>query len=148
MDTSIQYGSMAHHPGIHALVLDWGYSVSEATTRQWLDAILESPDHQIFVAVSGDLVVGWAVAEKRITLAQGLVTEISALVVSSGFRRSGLGKRLVNAVEQWSLSMGLHRLVVRSNVSRVESHEFYPSIGFELTKTSHVYTRDLVNSDQ
>jgi len=88
------------------------------------------------------------VAEKRITLAQGLVTEISALVVSSGFRRSGLGKRLVNAVEQWSLSMGLHRLVVRSNVSRVESHEFYPSIGFELTKTSHVYTRDLVNSDQ
>jgi hypothetical protein len=33
--------------------------------------------------------------------------------------------------------------VVRSNVERVESHPFYEGIGYQRTKTSHIYRKEL-----
>ena len=35
-------------------------------------------------------------------------------------------------------------MVVRSNIKRTEAHLFYPSIGYTLGKTQHVYVKDLV----
>ena len=143
MEVSIQSGGKEHLKGIHGLVLDWGYSVSEPATLEWLHTLLNSPNHDIFVAVSNDSVSGWAVVEKRILLGEGYICEITGLVVSSESRRLGIGKLLVNAVETWSKNLGLSRVVVRSNLNRLESHEFYPSVGFELTKTTHVYAKEL-----
>jgi len=143
MEVSIQQATEDHLNGIHKLVLDWGYSAIESATLEWLEALLESPNHQVFVAIADGSVAGWAVAEKRITLGSGVFSEMTALVVSSSYRREGIGKVLVNAVEEWSTNLGLSRLVVRSNVTRLESHEFYPAIGFERTKTTHVYAKAL-----
>lgn len=146
MDVSIQCAKREHLKGIHKLVLDWGYSVSESATQEWLEALLDTHNHQVFVAIADGSVAGWSVAEMRVTLSDGWVSEITALVVGSSYRRLGMGKLLVNAVEAWSSNLGLSRLVVRSNVTRLESHEFYPAIGFELTKTTHVYAKALKHS--
>lgn len=146
MDISIQQGTVEHHSGIHSLVLEWGYSANESQTGAWLEALLASPNHQILVAVSNATVVGWAAAERRISIGELFTSEITGLVVSTGARRAGVGRLLVQAIEDWSSSKGLTRVVVRSNVNRSESHEFYPSIGFELTKTTHVYVKDLEGS--
>ncbi|MBZ2169747.1 GNAT family N-acetyltransferase [Marinobacter sp. F4216] len=145
MDVSIQTASREHLTGIHELVLQWGYQASEHQTLEWLDALNNSANNQLFVALSGDLVVGWAAVEKRITLGRGHIAEITGLVVRAGFRRSGVGKVLVSAAEQWSRALELPRVVVRSNVTRAEAHQFYPSVGFELTKTTNVYEKDLSN---
>ncbi|MDF0752406.1 GNAT family N-acetyltransferase [Marinobacter sp. 71-i] len=145
-DISIQKGTPEHLSAIHDLVLEWGYSANESQTGAWLEALLASPNHQVFVAVSNASVVGWAVAERRISLGELFTSEITGLVVSTRARRAGVGRLLVQAVEDWSRTKGLSRVVVRSNVSRSESHGFYPSIGFELTKTAHVYIKDLEGS--
>ena len=143
MNVSIQSATKDHLKGIHELVLEWGYSTSESETLEWLEALMNSSDHQVFVAVSHDSVLGWTAVEKRISLDQGFTSEITGLVVRSSCRRSGIGQLLVNAVEEWSQNLGLSRVLVRSNVRRVESHEFYPSIGFELIKTTNVYAKEL-----
>jgi len=143
MNIAIQHATREHLKGIHKLVPDWGYSASESETQEWLEALLNSRNHRILVAIADGSVAGWAVAEKRITLDYGWVSEITALVVGSNYRRLGIGKLLVNAVEDWSKDLGLARLVVRSNVTRLESPGFYPAIGFELTKTTHVYAKAL-----
>lgn len=147
MDVSIQQGKPEHLPGIHALVREWGYSANESQTRDWLNALMDSPTHQIFVAISSASVIGWAVVERRISLGAGngelYTSEITGLVVSASARRAGVGRLLVRAAEDWARSMGLSQVVVRSNVSRLESHGFYPSVGYELTKTAHVYVKDL-----
>ena len=148
MDVSIRHATREHLKGVHELVLEWGYTASESETLQWLDALLASPNHEVFVAVTNDSVAGWAVAEKRISLGEGELAEITGLVVSSSFRRSGIGALLVQALEGWSQDLGLSRVVVRSNVSRLESHEFYPALGFELTKTTHVYVKKLKGPDE
>ena len=146
MDISVQQGTAEHLSGIHHLVLEWGYSSNESQTGAWLEALLESPSHQIWVAISDAAVVGWAVAERRISIGELFTTEITGLVVSTSAQRAGVGRLLVQAVEDWSRAKGLSRVVVRSNVSRSESHGFYPSIGFEHTKTTHVYVKDLDGS--
>jgi len=146
MDVSIQNGKPEHLPGIHTLILEWGYSANESQAREWLNALMESPSHQIFVAISNNLVVGWAVAERRISVSELYISEITGLVVSTNARRAGVGRLLVQAVEDWSRTKGLSVVVVRSNISRSESHGFYPSIGFERKKTTHVYVKNLKGS--
>ncbi|MDI9246567.1 GNAT family N-acetyltransferase [Marinobacter sp. CHS3-4] len=143
MQVSIQTARSKQLKGIHELVLEWGYSVSEPETLEWLKASANSSNHQLFVAVSDDSVLGWIAVEKRLSLGQGFISEITGLVVRSSHRRSGIGLLLVNAAEDWSRNLGLTRVLVRSNVRRLESHKFYPSIGFDLTKTTNVYTKEL-----
>jgi GNAT superfamily N-acetyltransferase len=62
-------------------------------------------------------------------------------VVDSRRRREGLGKALVARAEQWARERSLPKLRVRSNVTREESHRFYPAIGFVKSKTQHVYEK-------
>lgn len=143
MDVSIQVATANHLKGIHALVQEWGYVVSEPETLEWLQALIASSNHQVFVAVAGKSVLGWISAEQRISLGHGVVSEITGLVVGSTSRRLGIGRLLVAATEDWSRKLGLSRMVVRSNVRRVEAHAFYPSIGFELTKTTNLYEKEL-----
>ena len=143
MDISIEPGRVDHLDGIHALVLEWGYTASRLRTKAWLEAIANSPDHQLFVALSGGSVVGWIAVEKRLFLSELFVAEITGLVVGSRARRAGIGQLLVQSAEDWSSSMGLPRVVVRSNVTRLESHGFYPAVGYTQSKTTHVYTKDL-----
>ncbi|MBJ7278846.1 GNAT family N-acetyltransferase [Marinobacter salarius] len=146
VEVSITEGRTEHLSEIRGLILEWGYSVNESQAREWLMALLESPSHQIWVAISDAAVVGWAVAERRISIRELFTSEITGLVVSANVRRAGVGRLLVQAVEDWSRAKGLSRVVVRSNVSRSESHGFYPSIGFEHTKTTYVYVKDLDGS--
>lgn len=143
MDVSIREANLEDVTGVHELVHDWGYSASEPQVRVWLDELFKSPNHRIFVAASHDSIAGWVVVEKRLSLESQFTSEITGLVVGSGFRRLGIGHQLVNAAEEWSRNIGLSRVVVRSNVNRPESHEFYRSIGFDLRKTAHVYTKSL-----
>ncbi|WP_449286745.1 GNAT family N-acetyltransferase [Marinobacter sp. PE14] len=148
MEVSIQTANSEHLNGIHGLVLEWGYPTSESETLEWLKALVNSSNHQVFVAVSDDSVLGWTAVEKRILLGEGVISEITGLVVRSNCRRSGIGQLLVNAVEKWSRNLGISRVLVRSNVCRLESHEFYPSMGFELMKTTKVYAKELNSPDK
>jgi N-acetylglutamate synthase-like GNAT family acetyltransferase len=107
---------------------------------------MNSSNHQVFVAVCDNSVVGWTAVEKRILLGEGVISEITGLVVRASCRRTGIGQLLINAVETWSQNPGLSRILVRSNVFRVESHEFYPSVGFELMKTTKVYAKELAGA--
>jgi GNAT superfamily N-acetyltransferase len=71
------------------------------------------------------------------------MAEIFGLVVAQGRRASGVGRRLVEAVEQWARGRGLTDISVRSNVVRPESHSFYERIGYPRLKTQHVYRKRL-----
>lgn len=143
MAVSIRAARREDVNGVHDLVYEWGYTASESQVQVWLDELVISPNHNLFVAVSNDSIAGWVVVEKRISLDSGFTSEITGLIVGSSFRRLGIGNRLVNAAEEWALSLGLSQVVVRSNVNRLESHEFYRSLGFELRKTAHVYSKVL-----
>jgi GNAT superfamily N-acetyltransferase len=96
----------------------------------------------VLVATGADeSVVGWIHGAEQLLLEVGSRCEILGLVVSSGHRRSGIGQRLLTAVEIWAADRGLPEVSVRSNVLRESSHPFYEKHGYRHVKTQHAYRK-------
>ena len=146
MQFSVVQATVELSEEIAQLTKELGYQVSATETQNWLIDLINSPFHFVFVAVSDTNVCGWIVVEKRLLLESGFKAEITGLVVGSRFRRHGIAQALVKAAELWANEQGLEQIVVRSNISRKESHVFYSSIGFNQSKTSHVYVKNVINS--
>lgn len=135
----------ADAPRLTGLLAQLRYPSEVDAVASRLAGILNSPTQQVLVAVPADdsRIDGYIGVERRLTLEEDERVEITGLVVDSAARRSGLGRTLVNAAEQWALQHGLHSVVVRSNVVRPESHPFYEGIGYQRTKTSHTYRKEV-----
>ena len=121
-----------------------GYPVSPAVFGERLADVLERQDEIVSVASGPDgSVVGWIHGAEQRFLEAGRRCEVLGLVVDLDHRRRGVGQQLIAAVERWCLGRGLREISVRSNVARAESHPFYERLGFQRTKTQHVYRRPL-----
>jgi GNAT superfamily N-acetyltransferase len=118
-----------------------GYPVNAETMRQRLEGVLGSNAHAVFVAEINGQIVGWTEAAEVEILVAARRCELEGLVVADGQRGHGVGRKLVEAVEQWSRSRGLDQISLRSNVVRPESHSFYERIGYERFKTQHAYRK-------
>ena len=88
-------------------------------------------------------VIGWIQGEEREILAIGRYCEVVGLVVNEAHRGAGIGRRLMEAVEQWAAAHGLEQVSLRSNIVRPESHAFYEKIGYTRFKTQHAYRKRL-----
>ncbi|HVI57811.1 MAG TPA: GNAT family N-acetyltransferase [Luteimonas sp.] len=125
-----------------------GYPADVAVFEARLRRLLASPLHAVLVAggepasakAAGGL-AGLIGLEQRITLENGERVEIVGLVVDAAARRGGVGRALVAAAERWTRERGLDTLFLRSNVVRPEAHAFYPGLGFDRSKTQHVYSK-------
>lgn len=120
-----------------------GYPVERAAMQRRLERSGEHDQHVVFVAETGGKIVGWIEGAEHEFLVSDRIGEICGLVVAEGQRTSGVGRRLVEAVEQWARGRGLDQVSVRSNVARKESHPFYERIGYERYKTQHAYRKSL-----
>jgi GNAT superfamily N-acetyltransferase len=100
------------------------------------------------VASVSNTVSGWIQASTCDTLESGWRVEIIGLVVSATCRRTGIGRALVAAVEEWAKGTAATTIIVRSNVQRSDSHSFYPAIGYEKSKTQHLYKKTLARNAQ
>jgi GNAT superfamily N-acetyltransferase len=109
--------------------------------------IAASGSDLVVVAVRGDAdareeVIGWLQAHAAHILESGFRVEITGMVVSPEARRCGVGRLLVTEAERWARGMGSEVIVVRSNAQRVESHLFYPALGFRESKRQVVYRKN------
>jgi predicted N-acetyltransferase YhbS len=124
-----------------------GYEVESAVIAERLRAILRSDADLLIVAEdSRRSIVGWLQAHAAQVVESGFRVEITGLVVALGQRRRGVGRALVDEAERWAKALTATAVVVRSNVQRVESHAFYPALGYTPTKTQNVYRKILTNS--
>ena len=126
---------------IARLTGELGYSDDPDTIRGRLERIASQKDQVVFVAVLEERVVGWLQAHASESLESGRRVEIIGLIVGDDCRRRGIGRALVQQAEQWALESGSDVVVVRSNTKRVESHDFYPALGFRAAKTQAVYRK-------
>jgi len=140
MNIEICEASIENATEISHLTNELGYAKNEVKTKEWLNYLLNSENHFVLVALDNSKqVCGWAVIEKRISLESGFKAEITGLIVGKEYRRFGIGQQLVSMAISWAKNLQLTRVVVRSNVQREESHEFYKNIGFKFKKSAHNY---------
>ena len=129
-------------PAVSALSGQLGYPAGAERMKARVRALAGDPDAAALVAEAGDgAVAGWIHVCGRRSLETDPAAEIAGLVVDAGRRREGIGRRLVEAAEDWARQHGYERLRVRSNVARDVAHVFYAGLGFERVKSQHVYER-------
>jgi GNAT superfamily N-acetyltransferase len=137
-----------------------GYEVSAGVMEQRLGVIGASRCDLVVVAVRAKFlrqseresngrseeqngeVVGWLQAHAADILESGFRVEITGMIVSPEVRRCGVGRLLVADAEKWAREKGAGVVVVRSNAQRVESHFFYPALGFRESKKQVVYRKN------
>lgn len=141
-EMKIRKATAADAPALAQLSGQLGYPVEPVTMAKRLERILPRDDHVVFLAETAD-VVGWTHAGQQEILEVGTLCEIWGLVVADGQRGKGVGRHLIEAVEDWARRRGLAEVCVRSNVIRPESHPFYERIGFARYKTQHAYRKRL-----
>jgi len=142
MPFGVRAAAEADAEAIAALSGVLGYPPDVGAVRATLGKILGRDDHRVFVAgAPGEEICGWLHAHSCHVLESGFRVEIAGLVVSDRMRRLGVGRGLVAHAEAWAREIGATTVVVRSNARRVESHIFYPSLGYEAYKTQVVYRK-------
>ena len=121
-----------------------GYPAAVADVARRLALLLDSPTSSVLVADAGaGRLHGFVGVERRTTIESGERVEIAGLVVDAQVRRGGVGRALIAAAEAWARQVGVHEIVLRSNVARSEAHAFYPSVGYAVAKTQHAYAKRL-----
>ena len=121
-----------------------GYPISPTVIAERLGLLSRSPEHGCLVAERDGVVVGWIhVFGFHMLTSPNFFAEVGGLVVDAGARRQGVGRALMSRAEAWAQAHGYSEVRLRSGLPRTGAHAFYQSIGYELTKTSHMFRKVL-----
>ena len=145
MDAGISIREMAGADAVAVARLseELGYPVCAGVMEQRIRDRAALEDRAAFVACDGESVIGWIEVGVVTRLQVAPYADVGGLVVAGGFRGNGVGCRLVSRAEQWARDRNLNKIIVRSNIVREDAHRFYAREGYEKTKTSAVFSKEL-----
>ena len=125
------------------LVTQLGYPSTEDEIRRRYDLIKDRWDARLFVAHASSAIVGWLHVQALYLLETDARAEIFGLVVADTARGTGVGRRLMEAAEEWALVRGLNVMGLRSNHLRTEAQGFYEHLGYKVIKTQNAFRKSL-----
>jgi len=129
---------------IATLCLQLGYPASQGQVQRRLERIQQENHHALYVAERSDgQVIGWIHAYVRHLVVVDAHAEVGGLIVDQDCRKRGVGRLLMQTVEQWARRQGCRAVRVRSNVVREGAHAFYKRIGYSTVKTQAVFYKEL-----
>lgn len=144
MNITIRQATISDAIAIQILNRDeMNYDCSIELTTEKLNKLLNSQSDKIFVAVWDNNVVGYIHANNYELIFAPQWKNIMSIAVSSQHKRKGIGKALMNAVEQWAKDEGASALHLVSGETRLGAHEFYKKCGFVSKKKQLNFKKDL-----
>jgi ribosomal protein S18 acetylase RimI-like enzyme len=142
-ETRVREATVGDAAALHMLAVDLADTLSDRrpaaeAVRERLSELLEEPRARVIVAEDSEAgVVGAATAWVKPDLAHGdRVVEVPMLVVSSGARRRGVGRLLVEEIRTIASAQDAALIELVATSDNVVAREFYRSLGF--VETDHV----------
>ena len=121
------------------------YSVTNQQIEQRLTKIKNNDTHIVYVATLEDeYVIAWAHAHICDSIVIPIPGIILGLVVDKDYRHSGIGRFLMQKIEQWASLAGCNSVLLRSNIKRKDAHLFYEKIGYTNIKQSLTFHKKLL----
>jgi predicted N-acetyltransferase YhbS len=130
-------------PAVNKLSVQLGYGLSVAETEKQISSILRNDEHLALVATNNKDVIGWIHAFRALHIESLPFVEIGGLVVDESCRGTGVGKALVHHIKQWCVDQQVYSLRVRSQVKRLDAHQFYRHLQFHEIKEQKVFELSL-----
>ena len=115
-----------------------GYDVDLDIVKKQIEKLTNDNKHNVIIGFENEQtrkIVGFVHAELYESLYMDTGLNILGLAVDSNFQGRGIGKRLMNAIEDYALKNNISYIRLNSNVRRTEAHKFYESIGYVCDKT-------------
>ena len=102
------------------------FEFDEEKQRCGLEMLLDSPTAGIWVADRRGRVVGMVAVQLVVSTAEGALSGwLEDLVVSSAYRRRGLGKALLKSAVNWAQDQGASRIQLLADSRNVPALIFY-----------------------
>jgi GNAT superfamily N-acetyltransferase len=116
---------------IASLISELGYSATEQCVRDRLTQLSSTPADMVFIADYAGEIGGFLSFHVLPLLhVEGNLGRITALAVSSRFRRCGIGRKLVATAERFAWTHGCVRVEITSGDHRADAHAFYEAAGY------------------
>ncbi|MFZ2539803.1 MAG: GNAT family N-acetyltransferase [Oscillospiraceae bacterium] len=112
----------------------FGYDYPNEKTKTRLEYILSRTTDKLYVACEEDEVVGYIHGSDYECTYSDSLKNIMAIAVDEQYRGKGIGKALLNALENWAVSDGSVGVRLVSGMNREKAHEFYLHCGYNLRK--------------
>ncbi len=112
--------------------MDYDFSIEE--TAKKIRLLLCSEKDKILVAEAGGAVVGYVHANDYDLLYAPHMKNIMGIAVSSAYRHCGIGRALLQGIEEWAKSTGAQSVRLVSGAERKDAHEFYRRCGYTQNK--------------
>ncbi|HKH78208.1 MAG TPA: GNAT family N-acetyltransferase [Rubrobacteraceae bacterium] len=142
-ETRVREATVGDAAALHMLAVDLADALSDRrpaveAVRERLAELLEEPRARVIVAEDSEAgVVGAATAWVKPDLAHGdRIVEVPMLVVSSGARRRGVGRLLVEEIRSIAFAQNAALIELVATSDNAVAREFYRSLGF--VETDHV----------
>jgi N-acetylglutamate synthase-like GNAT family acetyltransferase len=130
----IRQATAADADAIARLLGQLGYPTDGVVVPERLNRLRANHRGVVLVAQRGDEVVGFATVHVLSVLNRPRdVAWLTALVVDESARGSGVGRRLVESVEDFARQSGCERLSVTTQEHRTDARAFYGRVGLEPT---------------
>ena len=114
-----------------------GYDTTSSLVKRQVKKLQSDNSHYGYVAVYDNKVVGYIHGCISIRLTTDPFAEITGLIVDSTYRKKGIGRKLVNHLEQEMNEV--EKLRVRCNRKRKPAHEFYLALNYQEHKEQKVF---------
>ena len=117
--------------------IETDFAVDGQRQRQGLALMLDGcQKHRcVKVAEADGEVKGMVTAQLLMSTAEGgVVALIEDLVVDDGFRRRGIGRRLMDHIEKWCHDHGASRMQLLADRNNRYALDFYKKIGWQSTR--------------
>ena len=126
--------SVGDAAAVALLVTAMGYPTTQPEAAARLERIIGDRSYRTIVAERDGRVVGFAGARTGPAYElDASAVQLAALAVDPAERRSGVGRLLVAAVEDWAREQGAQVVVLHSGFQRVGAHAFYRRLGYRDT---------------
>ena len=104
---------------------------------------LSSVTQHLIVGEVEDRIVGFcSLSLKNNFWKAGYIGNVDELVVDENYRGQGIGKMLMNRIEEIAISKHCKQIELDSSFHRKEAHHFYENIGFK--SRAYLFTKPLV----
>ncbi|RPF53232.1 GNAT family N-acetyltransferase [Aquisalibacillus elongatus] len=120
------------------LMSELGYPTDAETMKQRYEAIDRHPDYHTLVFEHNGTLLGMVGMLKAMRFEHDApYVRIITMVVDSSERGHGIGKKLLNAAEEWAKSQGCQMINLNSGnrPERQKAHHFYERNGFKGSAT-------------